>query len=30
VEFDKRGIEDINLMRIILEEAAKKDERAAA
>ena len=30
VEFDERGIEDINIMRIILEAAAKKDERAAA
>jgi len=30
VEFDKRGIEDINIMRIILEAAAKRDERVAA
>ena len=30
VEFDERGIEDINIMRIILEAAARRDERAAA
>jgi len=30
VEFDDRGIEDINIMRIILEAAARRDERAAA
>jgi Lar family restriction alleviation protein len=30
VEFDERGIEDINIMRIILEAAAIRDERAAA
>jgi len=30
VEFDERGIEDINIMRIILEAAVRRDERAAA
>ena len=30
VEFDERGIEDINIMRIILEAAARRDEKAAA
>ena len=30
VEFDRRAIEDINIMRIILEAAARKDEQAAA
>jgi len=30
VEFDERGIEDINMMRIILETAVRRDERAAA
>lgn len=30
VEFDERGISDINLMRIILETAVRKDEQAAA
>ena len=30
VEFDERGIEDINIMRIILEAAASRDARAAA
>ena len=30
VEFGERGIEDINIMRIILEAAARRDERAAA
>ena len=30
VEFDERGIEDINIMRIILEAAAIRDEMAAA
>lgn len=30
VEFDQRGIEDINIMRIILEVAVRRDERAAA
>ncbi|MCG6916533.1 MAG: DUF4388 domain-containing protein [Deltaproteobacteria bacterium] len=29
-EFDERGMEDINIMRIILEAAAGRDERAAA
>ncbi len=29
-EFDERGIEDINIMRIILEAAVRRDERAAA
>lgn len=30
VEFDQRGVQDINTMGIILETVAKKDERAAA
>jgi hypothetical protein len=30
VEFDQRGIEDINIIRIILEVAVRRDERAAA
>jgi hypothetical protein len=30
IEFDERGVEDINTMRIILEAAARKDESAAA
>ena len=30
VEFDERGIADINIMRVILETAVRKDERAAA
>jgi Lar family restriction alleviation protein len=30
VEFDEGGMEDINIMRIILEAAARRDERAAA
>jgi hypothetical protein len=30
MEFDERGVEDISTMRIVLEAAAKKDERASA
>ncbi len=30
VEFDERGVQDINIMGIILEAVARKDERAAA